>query len=280
MASVSSDRCGPRQCAAQPCVGMPQAALANGLALNGERGRRSPAWTLPSVLARRSWPASVKVPLRGGSPGAVGQGRCYPAGMTSPSRARSWLLTALTLGLGAALGVLVPRWLAVRQAAPDVLAQVRELSRLEGVSYHMERVVELKDEQRLLFGLVPADDAILLVASGDVVAGVDLGRLAPADVQLAADRRSVTIHLPPVEVFSARLDSTRTYVHTRKTDLLAERKESLESRARQAAEETLRAAADEAGIKERAAQSVSRTIKALVRSLGFAEVEVDFGGPA
>jgi len=213
-------------------------------------------------------------------PGRSLSGRCYPAVMTSPSRARSWLLTALTLGLGAALGVLVPRWLAVRQVPPDVLAQVRELSRLEGVSYHMERVVELKDEKRLLFGLVPADDAILLVASGDVVAGVDLARLAPADVQVAADGRSVTIHLPPVEVFSARLDSARTYVHSRKTDLLAQRKESLESRARQAAEETLRAAAEEAGIKERAAQSVSRTVRALVRSLGFAEVEVDFGGPS
>jgi hypothetical protein len=200
--------------------------------------------------------------------------------MTSQSRARSWLLTAATLGLGVALGVFLPRWLAERQALPDVLAQVRELSRLEGVSYHMERVVELKDEQRRLFGLVPADDAILLVASGDVVAGVDLGRLGPADVQVAVDGRSVTIHLPPVEVFSARLDSARTYVHTRKTDLLAQRKESLETRARQAAEETLRAAAEEAGIEERARQSVSRTVRTLVRSLGFEEVNVDFDGSA
>ncbi|HKO94109.1 MAG TPA: DUF4230 domain-containing protein, partial [Polyangiaceae bacterium] len=151
--------------------------------------------------------------------------------MTPRSRARSWLLTAATLGIGAGLGVFVPRWLAEREPLPDVLAQVRELSRLEGVSYHMERVVELKDEQRIMFGLVPADDALLLVASGDVVAGVDLARLGPTDVQVAADRRSVTIHLPPVEVFSARLDSARTYVHTRKTDLLAHRKESLESRA-------------------------------------------------
>jgi len=199
--------------------------------------------------------------------------------MTTASRARSWLLTAAALGLGVAAGVFVPRWLAEKQSLPDVLTQVRELSRLEGVSYHMERVVELRDEQRRLFGLVPADDAILLVASGDVVAGVDLARLGPADVRVAADGRSVTIHLPPVEVFSARLDSARTYVHTRKTDLLAQRKESLESRARQAAEETLRAAAQEAGIEERARQSVSRTVTTLVRSLGFAHVDVDFGGP-
>jgi hypothetical protein len=58
---------------------------------------------------------------------------------------------------------------------------------------------------------------------------------------------------------------------------LAERKESLETRARQAAEQTLRAAAEDAGILERAEQSVARTVKSLVRSLGFEEVHVDHG---
>jgi hypothetical protein len=174
---------------------------------------------------------------------------------------------------------MAPRWLALGDDDgrwPDVITQVRELSRLEGVSYHIERVVDLKDEQRSLMGLVVADDAILLVASGEVVAGVDLGRLTPEDVVVGADRRSVTIRLPPAEVFSARLDNERTYVHTRKTDLLAKRTEALETRARQAAEQTLRAAAEDAGITKRAEESVARTVRSLVRSLGFEEVRVDF----
>jgi hypothetical protein len=76
---------------------------------------------------------------------------------------------------------------------------------------------------------VAADDAILLVASGDkrvvgrrrhgdpgvgvstlVVAGVDLGRLQPPDVSVAADARAVSQRLPKAEVFSARLDNART----------------------------------------------------------------------
>jgi hypothetical protein len=184
----------------------------------------------------------------------------------------------LVLGIG--LGVFAPRWLAPvaeRARSPVVITEVRELSRLEGVTYHVERVVDLKDEQRHLFGLVAADDAILLVASGDVIAGVDLGRLQPSDVVLAADGRSVTLQLPPAEVFSARLDNTRTYVHSRKTDLLAQRHESLETRARQAAEETLRAAAEDAGMLKRAEDSVARTVTSLVRSLGFQEVHVHYG---
>jgi hypothetical protein len=195
-------------------------------------------------------------------------------------RTRSWLVAVAFLAAGIAVGWFAPRWLesqAERSRPPDVVSQVRELARLEGVSYHIERVVDLKDEQRKVFGLVSAGDAILLVASGDVVAGVDLGKLGPGDVQTTPDGRGVTIRLPPAEVFSARLDNAHTYVHSRKTDLLAERQESLETRARQAAEETLRDAAEDAGILERAEASVARTVKSLVRSLGFEEVRVDYG---
>jgi len=184
-----------------------------------------------------------------------------------------------TLLLGVVLGRFAPGWLKGAPEAkppPDVITQVRELSRLEGVSYHVERVVDLKDQQQALFGLVKAADAILLVASGDVVAGVDLGQLREGDVVVSPDRQTVTLHLPPAEVFSARLDSDRTYVHTRTTDLLAQRKESLETEARAAAERTLQRAAEDAGIVQRAQESVGRTVRSLVRSLGFAKVEVDF----
>jgi hypothetical protein len=190
----------------------------------------------------------------------------------------AWLL-GVGLVLGGLGGWLGPRLLAAPsqpQALPDVITQVRELSRLEGVSFHVERVIDLKDKQQSMFGLVESEDAILLVASGDVVAGIDLGRLKPEDVAVSADRRSVTIKLPHAEIFSARLDNERTFVHTRKTDLLAQRKESLETEARQAAEKTLRSAAEEGGILKRADESVARTVRALVKSLGFETVKVDF----
>jgi Protein of unknown function (DUF4230) len=199
--------------------------------------------------------------------------------MTSSRSAGQWLGMLALIGVGVVLGLLSPRWLGhgdERLRGPAIITQVRELSRLEGVSFHVERVVDLKEEQRLLFGLVAADDAILLVASGDVVAGVDLGQIQPSDVSVASEGRSVTLRLPRAEVFSARLDNARTYVHSRKTDLLAERRESLETQARQAAEQTLRAAAEDAGILKRAEDSVARTVSSLVRALGFQNVRVDF----
>lgn len=199
--------------------------------------------------------------------------------MTSLRGARFWIVAAALLGGGLVLGRLSPSWLpegSDRERWPAVITQVRELSRLEGVSYHIERVVDLKEEQRMLFGLVEAEDAILLVASGDVVAGVDLGQLQRSDISVSGDGHAVTLRLPSAEVFSARLDSARTYVHSRKTDLLAARRESLETRARQAAEQTLRAAAEDAGILKRAEESVSRTVSSLVRALGFERVQIDF----
>jgi hypothetical protein len=193
-------------------------------------------------------------------------------------RALPWLLpVGLAVGIG--VGWFAPRLFPAEerpQPLPDVITQVRELSRLEGVSFHVERVVDLKDKQQSMFGLVESEDAILLVASGDVVAGVDLGALKPEDVVVSADRRSVTIKLPHAEIFSARLDNDRTFVHTRKTDLMAKRKESLETDARKAAEKTLRSAAEEGGILKRADESVARTVRALVGSLGFETVEVGF----
>jgi len=196
------------------------------------------------------------------------------------SRGRLSLFFALVaLAVGVAIGHFAPGWFEKAEAPkpmPDVITEIRELSRLEGVSFHVERVVDLKDKQQALFGMVPVEDAILLIASGDVTAGVDLGKLKPEDVVVSPDRRSVTVHLPHAEVFSARLDNDRTVVHTRKTDLLAERKESLETDARKAAEKTLRSAAEEGGILKRADESVARTVRGLVKSLGFEDVRVDF----
>lgn len=192
----------------------------------------------------------------------------------------SWLVAGLALLAGVLLGVLgfqaLTRTTAEEDQRPAVISAVRELSRLEGVSFHVERVVDLRDKQETMFGLVDAEDAILLVASGDVVAGVDLGKLRPGDVVIDRERKTATLTLPPAEVFSARLDNEKTQVHTRKTDLFAKRKESLETEARRAAERTLQEAAEENGIREKAERSVERTVRSLVKSLGFERVDVSF----
>jgi hypothetical protein len=158
----------------------------------------------------------------------------------------------------------------------DVVVAVRDLARLESTSYHMERVIDLTARQRRIFGLVEAEDSILLVAAADITAGVDLSEMEDGDVTIDLETRTATITLPPVRVLDSSLDNDRTYVHHRQTDLLARRRESLETEARQEAERTLERAAIQSGILDRARANASRTIEALVRSLGYRHVIVRY----
>jgi hypothetical protein len=157
-----------------------------------------------------------------------------------------------------------------------VITAVRDLARLEGAEYHLERVIELTDNQRRLFGLVEAKDAILLVAAGEVTAGVELGELRENDVAIDRDKRSVRFTLPPPRITGARLDNQRTFVYRRDTGLLAERRESLEAEARARAEQSILEAARAGGIEQRAAENVAKAVEGLSRSLGYESVEVSY----
>lgn len=205
-----------------------------------------------------------------------------------PSRERGpWFGAGVALLIVAALGagLLVGRVTAEKPApptsvtvvrpTPNVVTAIRDLSRLQTAEAHIERVIDLTDKQSRLFGLIEAQDAILLVASGSVTAGVDLSKLGDGDVTVDPERRSARVRLPKPEVLDSKLDGERTFVHARNTDLLAQRKETLETRARQEAERSLTEAALKAQLLERARKNAEQTVERLVRSLGYEQVVVE-----
>ena len=160
------------------------------------------------------------------------------------------------------------------RSTPSVVVAVRDLARLETVEYHVERVIDLRDSQSLLFGLIRTEDAILFVAVGQVTAGVDLGELSADDVVVDQRQGTAAITLPPPRVLSTRLDSERSWVFARTTGALARRQEDLETRARREAERSLEQNAIDGGILERARVNAERTVAAFVRSLGYENVTV------
>ena len=81
----------------------------------------------------------------------------------------------------------------VTRATPSVLAKIQDMKRLESVTFHMERVIDLTEKQSKLFGIVQTEDAILLVAVADVRAGVDLAKLGPNDVVVNLDARTAKV---------------------------------------------------------------------------------------
>jgi hypothetical protein len=157
---------------------------------------------------------------------------------------------------------------------PVVVTAIRDMARLEATSYHVEKVVEASTAQSRLWGLLKTKDALLLVAVGDVVAGVDLAKVHDEDVRVDVAASTVHLTLPVPEVLSSTLDQRATHVYSRTTDVLAGRDEQLEGEARREAEEEMGKAAIEEGILDRARTSTDRTLRALLRSLGYERVDL------
>jgi hypothetical protein len=152
-----------------------------------------------------------------------------------------------------------------------VVQHIQQLQRLETVVYAMDQVVT--EERSTALPAMLAGDRILLIVHGEVVAGVDLSKLRPQDVSVHG--KQVRIKLPAAEIFSTRMDNQRTRVYSRETGLLSTADPQLESEARRRAERQLTAAALQEGILNNASQNAKNTVTALLRSLGFEEVNVE-----
>ncbi len=151
-----------------------------------------------------------------------------------------------------------------------IVRQIQQLQRLESVLYTLDQVVT--EERSTILPPAIAGDRILLIVHGEVTAGVDLSKLRPQDVSVSG--KSVHIKLPEAEVFSTRMDNERTRVYSRDTGLLSTADPQLESDARRRAERQLTAAALQEDILKNAGQNARSTVSALMRSLGFEQVDV------
>jgi hypothetical protein len=180
-----------------------------------------------------------------------------------------WLSTGL--GLSHLIGILRggPTRLNVDQ--PTVVRQIQQLQRLETVSYTMDKIISGEHANAYLPKFL-AGDRLLLVVHGEVVGGINLAGLAPGDVLIQGQK--ATIHLPPAEVFSTRIDNARTRVYSRDTGLFSSPDPNLESEVRVEAERQLQQAALQDGILKTAADNARSTISSMLHGLGFREVDI------
>lgn len=169
-------------------------------------------------------------------------------------------------------GAVSGRSLRIDTSQPTVVMQVRRLSRLESVSFTMDKMVSGDREGRILPAFLTGD-RILLEVHGEAVAGVNLDQLGTNDVRL--EDHSVWIHLPPAQIFTVALDDQKTHVYSRKTGILVPVDPSLESEVREQAVENLRQSALEAGILAKAQQNACATVTRLLLGLGFEQAECE-----
>lgn len=153
------------------------------------------------------------------------------------------------------------------------ITQIRGLNRLETQSISVERVVEAKVERGNPLDLV-LGDRLLLIASGEVIAGVDLSKLKDSDVTISQDGKSITLRLPPSEIFNKSLNNERTRVYDRQSGIFAPENKDLETQARLAAEAEILNAACEANVMQKAADEAKRSMEQFLKLLDFENVTV------
>jgi hypothetical protein len=161
------------------------------------------------------------------------------------------------------------RWSSrVAPSGPVVLQEIQRLQRLETCRYNGQVVVRGDTG-----GLLPtwlAGDRLLFLGRGEVVAGMDLARLHPDDVQVSGD--SVELRLPPAEVLHTALDNRQSEVYERRSGLLSGPDRDLETRVRQEAEENIRRAALDRGLLAAADANARDLVRSHLSLLGFREV--------
>ena len=175
---------------------------------------------------------------------------------------------------GRSLNPLAPQPTAIKVDRPAVIREIKALNRLEATTAYIEKVIEAGQGGNALYNLL-VGDKILLIASGEVVAGFDLAKLREEDIILSPDGKTATITLPPAEILVSRLDNEQTRVYDRQRGLLTKGNVDLESEARRVAEHELVRAACDRGILTRAAQEGQRNMAGLVTALGFEQVTIN-----
>ena len=157
-------------------------------------------------------------------------------------------------------------------SSPTVVEMIRQLSRLETVEYSLDKIVEGERQSAYLPNFL-AGDKLLLVAHGEVIAGIDLGQLKTGDVLVNGD--TVHVRLPAAQILTTRIDNGRTRVYSRMTGLLVSSDPNLESDVRQTAELQIAQAALDDRILEKARQNARASVTALLYGLRFRKVDVN-----
>jgi hypothetical protein len=168
--------------------------------------------------------------------------------------------------VGPLLGEKPPR----TTTGPVVVEGIKELDQLATVRW-TESVPVTRETGGDILDRLFSGEKVIVIATGKVEAGVDLGDIDKDQVSVNGD--SVTIDLPEPEILSASLDEKRTRVYDRDFSPLNLRPDDdLVEEARLQAVEKITDAARENEILDSAEHNAEDSVRAFVTTLGFEEV--------
>jgi len=149
-----------------------------------------------------------------------------------------------------------------------IVHEVRSLARLETIKFSLEKIITAETRQGVFKWLI--GDRLILVAHGEVIAGIDLNKLDPEALEVRGG--VLYVQLPDPEIFVVAVDNDQSYIYDRDTGLFTHGEVNLESEARRAAEIEIEESALKDGILELASQNAESYLGGLFRELGYPEV--------
>jgi hypothetical protein len=149
-----------------------------------------------------------------------------------------------------------------------IISEVQALARLETIRYTVEKVITAETNQGALAALF--GDRLLFVAHGYVIAGIDMQKIKSEDLRL--DGYVLNVRLPAAEVLVASLDNDKSYVYDRQTGLFTHGDPTLETQARQVAEQEILKAAIGDGILESASTNARTYLRWFFETLGYKQI--------
>ncbi len=183
--------------------------------------------------------------------------------------AQQWFTLRRLREIVAGLGT---RVVSVTPSPTVVVQRLQALHRWETARFVSQHVVEARSESSWLPPFL-GDERLLLIATAEVIAGVDMERLSPNDVQWQDNRLVIT--LPPPQILSVRLDEAKTQVFTRERGWLVFNPDpNLEQAARLQALQEARQAALQSELLSFAAQKAEENLRSFLKAMGFEQVEV------
>jgi hypothetical protein len=167
--------------------------------------------------------------------------------------------------VGPLLGEKPPR----TTTGPVVVEGIQELDQLATVRW-TESAPVTKETGGAIPDRLFNGEKVLVIATGEVEAGIDLGDIGKDDVSVNSD--TVTIDLPEPEILSASLDEEKIRVYDRDFSPLNVRPDDLVEEARLQAVEKIRDARENK-ILDTAEHNAEDSVRAFVTTLGFEEVQ-------
>jgi Protein of unknown function (DUF4230) len=164
---------------------------------------------------------------------------------------------------------------------PVLLKSITELSRYEAASGSFQVVVDLT--QRSLLPSFLQGSETLFIGQGTDIAFVNFGQLKGPAIAVSANRRAVTVKLPPAQLEPAVLNVRQSYVYAQQQGLLNRignffgGNPNSQQQVYIAAQQKIQTAARHSPLLAEAERNTRAMLNGMLTSLGFRKITVTFG---